>query len=225
MSPLGANAPGASASLRHYDGTAPASRTWQALVEFCRCADLIGDRRGTRRGTPKQHEPGAITHRMGGPRALRLTVALLLIGARAHGQSLPTFSAHELLDAHNSARAQVGTRPLVWSGALASDARRWADQLLATHTFAPQPDNPHGENLLMISGGTVTPAEVVQTWLAERGDYDPDRNVCAGICRHYTQVVWRATRTVGCGMAFDGKRQVWVCEYDPPGNVAQARPY
>jgi hypothetical protein len=96
---------------------------------------------------------------------------------------------------------------------------------MATHVFANQPNDPHGENLFMISGGSVTPAEVVQTWVAERGDYNPDANTCAGVCGHYTQVVWRTTRGVGCGMAFDGYRQVWVCEYDPPGNVAGVRPY
>jgi pathogenesis-related protein 1 len=158
-------------------------------------------------------------------RALGLAIALPLIVAAANGQPPPTFSTHELLDAHNSARARVGTPPLVWSGALAGDAKRWADQLLATHIFAPQPRDPHGENLFMIAGGSVTPAEVVQTWLAERGDYDPDANRCAGVCGHYMQVIWRMTREVGCGMAFDGYRQVWVCEYDPPGNVAGVRPY
>jgi pathogenesis-related protein 1 len=188
------------------------------VEHFGEAVAALGDT-PTRRGD----RPG--TRRIGASRALGLAIALQLNGARAHGQSLPTFSAHELLDAHNSARAHVGTRPLAWSSALASLARRWAQQLLATHTFTQQPDNPHGENLLIISGGAVTPAEVVQTWVAERGDYDPDSNVCAGVCRHYTQVVWRTTRAVGCGMAFDGNRQVWVCEYDPPGNVAGARPY
>ena len=158
-------------------------------------------------------------------RALGLAIGLSLTVAAAHGQSLPTFSAHKLLDAHNSARERVGSPPLAWSPALASDARRWADQLLATHNFAHQPDDPYGENLFIISGGTVTPAEVVQTWVAERGDYDPDTNRCAGVCGHYTQVVWRTTRAVGCGMAYDGYRQIWVCEYDPPGNVAGERPY
>jgi pathogenesis-related protein 1 len=158
-------------------------------------------------------------------RALGFVVALTLAVAAAHGQSPPTFSAHELLDAHNSARARVGSPPLAWSRTLAGDAKRWADQLLATHVFAHQPDDPHGENLFMISGGSVTPAEVVQTWVAERGDYSPDTNTCAGVCGHYTQVVWRTTREVGCGMAFDGYREVWVCEYDPPGNVVGARPY
>jgi uncharacterized protein YkwD len=158
-------------------------------------------------------------------RALGLVIALSMTAAPAHGQPQPTFSARELLDAHNSARVRVGSPPLVWSNALASLARRWAEQLIATRTFAHQPNDPHGENLFMISGGTVAPAEVVRTWVAERGDYDPDTNRCAGVCGHYTQVVWRTTRAVGCGMAFDGYRQVWVCEYDPPGNVDGFRPY
>jgi pathogenesis-related protein 1 len=158
-------------------------------------------------------------------RALGLAIAVSLSVASAHGQSPPTFSAHELLDAHNSARVRVGSPPLVWSAVLANHAKQWADQLLMTYNFAREPNDPHGENLFIISGGTVTPAEVVQTWIAERGDYDPDNNRCAGVCRHYTQVVWRTTRAVGCGMAFDSYRQVWVCEYDPPGNVVGVRPY
>jgi pathogenesis-related protein 1 len=188
------------------------------MPRFCRFAAAIGGQCCARGRTPKER-------RMRASRALGLAVALTLAVAAAHGQPPPTFSAHELLDAHNSARVRVGCPPLAWSRALASDARRWADQLMATHVFANQPNDPHGENLFMISGGSVTPAEVVQTWVAERGDYNPDANTCAGVCGHYTQVVWRTTREVGCGMAFDGYRQVWVCEYDPPGNVAGIRPY
>jgi pathogenesis-related protein 1 len=189
-----------------------------ALPRFRRFAAAIGGQRCAGRDKPKER-------RMRTSRALGLIIALLLAVAAAHGQSPPTFSAHELLDAHNSARAWVGSPPLVWSRPLAGDARRWADQLLATHAFAQQPNDPHGENLFMVAGGSVTPTAVVQTWIAERGDYKPDTNTCAGVCIHYTQVVWRTTHEVGCGMAFDGYRQVWVCEYEPRGNVAGSRPY
>ena len=119
-------------------------------------------------------------------RALGFAIALTLAVGAAHGQSPPTFSAHELLDAHNSARARVGCPPLAWSRGLAGEAKHWADQLLASHTFAQQPNDPHGENLFLISSGIVTSAEVVQTWVAERGDYNPDANTCAGVCGHYT---------------------------------------
>jgi hypothetical protein len=38
-------------------------------------------------------------------------------------------------------------------------------------------------------------------------------------------MVWRDTREVGCAVATDTEREVWVCEYYPPGNVAGFRPY
>jgi uncharacterized protein YkwD len=198
------------------------------VPENCRhAATISGERR------PGGHTPEE--RKVEKSRAPRLAIALTLAGAAladvaltdagAQGQTLPTFSARALLDAHNSARAQVGSPPLAWSSGLAADAKQWADRLLAEHAFAHQPNDAHGENLFAISGGTAAPAEVVRTWVAERGDYDPRTNTCSGVCGHYTQVVWRTTREVGCGMAFDGYRQVWVCEYEPPGNVVGFRPY
>lgn len=66
---------------------------------------------------------------------------------------------------------------------------------------------------------------MVRDWIAEMPAYDHNTNRCNGVCGHYTQVVWRTTRAVGCGVGFDGDRQIWVCEYAPPGNIAGARPY
>ena len=36
---------------------------------------------------------------------------------------------------------------------------------------------------------------------------------------HFTQVVWRGTRRVGCGKSQCNGLDVWICQYDPPGNV------
>jgi len=36
---------------------------------------------------------------------------------------------------------------------------------------------------------------------------------------HFTQVVWRGTREVGCGKSQCNGLDVWICQYDPPGNV------
>jgi hypothetical protein len=30
--------------------------------------------------------------------------------------------------------------------------------------------------------------------------------------------VWRGTTQLGCGMAQCGGNDIWVCNYDPPGN-------
>ena len=35
---------------------------------------------------------------------------------------------------------------------------------------------------------------------------------------HFTQVVWRGTTQVGCGHSQCNGNDIWVCEYDPPGN-------
>jgi pathogenesis-related protein 1 len=46
------------------------------------------------------------------------------------------------------------------------------------------------------------------------------------LCGHYTQVVWKNSMEVGGGMAIcDNKSQVWVCNYNPPGNVEGEKPY
>ena len=36
---------------------------------------------------------------------------------------------------------------------------------------------------------------------------------------HFTQVVWRGTTAVGCGRSQCNGLDVWICQYDPPGNV------
>jgi uncharacterized protein YkwD len=156
--------------------------------------------------------------------ALGITLAVLLPGA-TRAQAISPLVAHDLLAAHNAARVKVGSPPLVWSAVLAEAAQFWANHLMSTHGFSHQPNDPHGENLFLISGGTVSPTEVVRAWVAEISSYDHNTNTCSGVCGHYTQVIWRTTREVGCGTAFDGYRQVWVCKYEPPGNVVGFRPY
>jgi Cysteine-rich secretory protein family len=122
-------------------------------------------------------------------------------------------------------RARIGLPPLVWSPQLSRVAQDWADHLIITRELRHQANNRYGENLYVISGGTSSPAQVVRLWDDEGGNYDARTNSCAGVCGHYTQVIWRATHDVGCAEATDRYRQVRVCEYDPPGNVVGYRPY
>ena len=133
--------------------------------------------------------------------------------------------AREMLDAHNRVRAGVGVPQLVWSRPLAAYAQDWAARLLTRRQFAHRPDSEYGENLFMISGGTVPPAKVVNEWASESRDYDLRSNSCKGVCGHYTQIVWDGTRQVGCGVAKGGGREIWVCNYDPAGNWNGRRPY
>jgi uncharacterized protein YkwD len=133
--------------------------------------------------------------------------------------------AREILAAHNEVRARVEVPPLRWSDRLASRAQEWADHLLFERQFYHRPHPVFGENLLEITGAKASPAEVVGDWAAEARDYSYSANSCRGMCGHYTQLVWNGTREVGCAVASEPRHEVWVCNYDPPGNWVGERPY
>jgi pathogenesis-related protein 1 len=130
-----------------------------------------------------------------------------------------------MLAAHNAVRARVGVPPLKWSDRLADQAQGWANRLLAENRFAHRPNPVYGENLFEIAGAQASPEQVVETWAAESRDYDYAANKCRELCGHYTQLVWAATKTVGCGVARNARREIWVCNYEPPGNYVGKRPY
>jgi pathogenesis-related protein 1 len=142
-------------------------------------------------------------------------------GATASGDAF----AREMLAAHNAIRASVQVPALAWSEKLAAVAQAWANTLSERHRFEHQPNSPYGENLFEIAGREATPAEVTDTWAAEADDYDYKANSCHGVCGHYTQLVWRTTREVGCAAAQGGGREIVACEYDPPGNRQGQRPW
>ena len=130
----------------------------------------------------------------------------------------------EMLAVHNAVRAEVKLPPLQWSSALASFSQKWADTLVAKNRTAHNPNSPYGENIF-VSGIGSTPSMVVIQWSSESRDYSYRTNSCAGDCGHYTQIVWRHTRKVGCAVARGARREVWVCSYDPPGNYRNEWPY
>jgi len=133
--------------------------------------------------------------------------------------------ARDMLAAHNEIRQRADVPPLTWSDRLAATAQDWANHLLYQGQFYHRPRAAYGENLLEINGSRALPAEVVAIWASESSDYSYSANTCRGMCGHYTQLVWSATREVGCAVAHDAMREVWVCNYDPPGNWAGERPY
>ena len=130
-----------------------------------------------------------------------------------------------MLQAHNAVRSRLRLPPLAWSDQLAVAARQWAKTLLTHNEFLHRPRSAYGENLFEVDGAYASPAQVVSQWASEARNYDYASNRCNGVCGHYTQIVWRDTTEVGCGLARSARREVWVCEYNPPGNWAGRRPY
>jgi len=136
--------------------------------------------------------------------------------------------ARELLDAHNEARGHVDAEPLKWSGKLAREAQDWAGRLAregqmrhADHASR----NGAGENLWMGSAGYYGADEMVASFVEEKRHYRP--GTFPSISRtgnwrdvgHYTQIIWRGTREVGCAVAKGGRNDFLVCRYWPAGNT------
>jgi pathogenesis-related protein 1 len=146
-------------------------------------------------------------------------------GESADAVSAESSFAREMVVSHNAVRTRVGTASLTWSGHLAEVAQQWAGRLIENGQFVHSHNPKYGENLYEIEGAAATPAEVVRAWAEEVRDYDYHSNSCHGVCGHYTQIVWGETREVGCAVARAGRREVWACEYDPPGNWVGRKPY
>lgn len=158
---------------------------------------------------------------------------------------------------HNAARARAITStplaPLTWSPEIATVAQAYADKLAAgcldtlAHSM-PAERNNWGENLaaFTITGGkgneaNGTPMRTVVLWESETAcyTYGPFQSgvnaTCTEACRkyggcgHLTQILWRKTTRVGCGVADcnEGRtrKSYWVCNYDPAGNVTGQLPY
>jgi pathogenesis-related protein 1 len=144
------------------------------------------------------------------------------LGALLGGQPQPW---PEMVQAHDAVRAKLNLPPLVWSDKLAAVAQQWADRLVARNEFIHRPKSAYGENMFKIIGSPTSPARVVREWASEVADFDYASNRCKRVCGHYTQIVWRGTKELGCGVARKGRTEIWVCDYNPPGNWVGQRPY
>lgn len=134
-----------------------------------------------------------------------------------------------MLDGQNAARAVVGVPPLVWNDALAADAKAYAEQMARTGRFAhaiqPQGMSREGENLWTGTREAYRYREMVGDWVAEKKYFKngvtPDFSTTGNYedVAHYTQIIWRNTRAMGCALASNARDDYLVCRYSPPGNV------
>jgi uncharacterized protein YkwD len=124
-----------------------------------------------------------------------------------------------VVDAHNQLRAKHCAPPLVWSDTLARTAKRWADHLASAGCRLEHSRNNYGENLAGGSTGTLSPEEVARVWYREHERYDFHKGSFSMHTGHFTQLVWVGTKRIGCAVASCPSQEVWVCNYDPPGNM------
>ncbi len=137
--------------------------------------------------------------------------------ASGGGGGLPA-DAQTLLDEHNRYRAAHCAPPLEWSDELAAVAQGWADQLRDDGCAFEHSRTKYGENLAAGTSGALPPEAVVEMWYREVDQYAFPDGGFSMETGHFTQVVWTDTRRLGCGVAACGGFDIWVCNYDPPGN-------
>ena len=123
---------------------------------------------------------------------------------------------------------------MTWDDQVAAYAQNYANQRIGDCDLAHS-GGQYGENIYATSGSSK-PSDVVGSWVSEVKSYDYATNTCSDgqVCGHYTQVVWRKSERLGCGVTtctanspFGGSDpwQFWVCNYDPPGNFNGEKPY
>lgn len=158
-------------------------------------------------------------------------------GARTHRVHDNSMTV-SMTNAHNAVRKNASPKPkrpippLEWSDALADDSQKWANRCIYKHSHSTK----YGENMFAKAGESGTPQEVVSAWASESAHYDYNTNTCkpGKVCGHYTQVVWRDTTKLGCGVkscttgspfvSQFATWEFWVCRYSPPGNVTVVSP-
>lgn len=159
-----------------------------------------------------------------GKSGVSLAIFCLISLAVVHISEAQNFQ-QDCLKAHNAARATVNVGPMTWDNKVASFASNYANQRKGDCKLVHS-GGPYGENL---AGSRVdlTATAAVNLWVGEGPRYNYKSNTCVGgECRHYTQVVWRNSVRLGCAkVRCNNGGTIITCNYDPPGNYANQRPY
>jgi hypothetical protein len=174
-----------------------------------------------------------INPRLGGKERVR-TIFLLLTSILAF-LSLQTYSTYgtpgcgqtpssvsdiqEWLNAHNKYRCLHGVSPLQWSNTIAANAGAWAAKCLWQHSSNP-------ENM---AAGFGTISDMVEMWYGEEKNYNYSKPGFSMTTGHFTQVVWKTAKQVGCGYcpncvvntSIGSCNGIFVCQYDSGNMIGQ----
>jgi hypothetical protein len=149
-----------------------------------------------------------------------------------------------ILEIINRERAAVGVPPLVWSDTLAAGAQAWADYEASLNRSFHSPGNFRDYAETIAESGPHNPIDVNATlipmlnfWINEKANYVPGTPMeqdggAPNYYWHYTQLVWRTTTEIGCGMATGSIQNEYgqvndflVCRFLPMGNFIGQAPY
>lgn len=140
-----------------------------------------------------------------------------------YGFDLATYKK-QLYDKQNELRKKHGADALTPDSNIENRALEYAQKLLneggaLVHDEEALKKLGYGENLFSMSGSFEPNGETAaDSWYSEIKDYNFNNPGFDSKTGHFTQLVWKASKKVGCGAAFNGNKLVTCCNYSPPGN-------
>uniref|UniRef100_A0A0K0FJA1 CAP domain-containing protein (inferred by orthology to a human protein) n=1 Tax=Strongyloides venezuelensis TaxID=75913 RepID=A0A0K0FJA1_STRVS len=128
-----------------------------------------------------------------------------------------------ILKESNEYRAAHDAKPLTVDSAIAQKAQAYAEHLAKIGKMQHDPTNQKnklGENLAFASPRIAHIG--VKGWYDEVKDYNFKKQGFRHGIGHFTQLVWKSSSKVGCGVAAGSKGVFTVCKYSPAGNLMGA---
>ncbi|KAG1472508.1 hypothetical protein G6F56_001498 [Rhizopus delemar] len=120
-----------------------------------------------------------------------------------------------ILKKHNTVRTKHHSPSLKWNTKLASVAQAWSNKCKFEHS-----NTEYGENLGL--GYSSWEDLIIGGWYDEYKNYNYSNPVFGMDTGHFTQVVWKDTTQIGCGVKVCNNLgegyKLYTCNYNTSGN-------
>ena len=129
----------------------------------------------------------------------------------------------DILTNHNYHRKRHQVDELERNSEIEQVAQSYSEYLASIETMKHSGNGKYGENLYNCwasNGICITGEKASQSWYDEVKQYNFNNPGFSGGTGHFTQLVWKGSKQIGCGVACSINNKCYVtCNYYPPGNV------
>ena len=128
----------------------------------------------------------------------------------------------DILANHNSHRKKHQVGNLARNSEIEKVAQNYSEYLATANVLEHSGNKKYGENLYYCwssYGVCITGEKASQAWYNEVGKYNFDNPGFSSATGHFTQLVWKGSKEIGCGAACNNQNKCYItCNYFPPGN-------
>ena len=134
---------------------------------------------------------------------------------------------NDALDIHNKYRVQHGSKELTLNLDLCEIAQKYAEKCSETNTidnYCNLYNNNEiiGQNIEVVDNkkNELNVSEICKKWYNEKYKYDFTLNKFTTGAKHFTQLIWKDTKSVGFGYSTSDDGKIYfVAYYYPAGNI------